>query len=206
MLEAKPLTFLWKHSWNCLKWGDTSISVFRHHVPFHTSFRLKDFSQTEQNQLMSTPQEQNVDWDRGDMLRFYIGFQVIKFYCFPSTTTTFLLFSSSTTTTTATATTSYCFPLTTTTATTATTTTFYCFPSTTTTFLLFSSSTTTTTVTATATTFYCFPLTTTTATTATFLLFSILLLLVSFLFSSRFYKRLPTAIISSFGSNVSCTK
>ena len=191
MLEAKPLTFLWKHSWNCLKWGDTSISVFRHHVPFHTSFRLKDFSQTEQNQLMSTPQEQNVDWDRGDMLRFYIGFQVIKFYCFPSTTTTFLLFSSSTTTTTATATatTFYCFPLTTTTATT-------------TTFLLSSFSTTT----ATATTFYCFPLTTTTATTATFLLFSILLLLVSFLFSSRFYKRLPTAIISSFGSNVSCTK
>ena len=191
MLEAKPLTFLWKHSWNCLKWGDTSISVFRHHVPFRTSFRLKDFSQTEQNQLMSTPQEQNVDWDRGDMLRFYIGFQAIKFYCFPSTTTTFLLFSSSTTTTTATATTFYCFPLTTTTATT-------------TTFLLSSFSTTTTT--ATATTFYCFPLTTTTATTATFLLFSILLLLVSFLFSSRFYKRLPTAIISSFGSNVSCTK
>ena len=100
------------------------------------------------------------------MLRFYIGFQAIKFYCFPSTTTTFLLFSSSTTTTTATATTFYCFPLTTTTATTATATTFYCFPSTTTTFLLFSSSTTTTT--ATATTFYCFPLTTTTATSYSF--------------------------------------
>ena len=120
MLEAKPLTFLWKHSWNYLKWGDTSIAVFRHHVPFHTSFRLKDFSQTEQNQLMSTPQEQNVDWDRGDMLRFYIGFQAIKFYCFPSTTTTFLLFFSSTTTTTATTTIFYCFPLTTTTATTTT--------------------------------------------------------------------------------------
>ena len=110
---------------------------------------------------MSTPQEQNVDWDRGDMLRFYIGFQAIKLYCFPSTTTTFLLFFSSATTTTAT---------------------------------------------ATATTFYCFPLTNATATTSTFLLFSILLLLVSFSFSSRFYKRLPTAIISSFGSNVSCTK
>ena len=123
------------------------------------SFLLNDFSQTEQNQLMSTPQEQNVDWDRGDMLLFYIGFQAIKFYCFPSTTTTFPLFSSSTTTTT-----------------------------------------------ATATTFYRFPLTTTTATTSTFLLFSIILLLVSFFFSSRFYKRLPTAIISSFGSNVSCTK
>ena len=34
------------------------------------------------------------------MLCFYIGFQVIKFYRFPSTTTTFLLFSSSNTTTT----------------------------------------------------------------------------------------------------------
>ena len=71
------------------------------------SFRLKDFSQTEQNQLVSTPQEQNVDWERGGMLSIYIGFQAIKFqcflppppphlYCFPSTTTittTFLLFS-----------------------------------------------------------------------------------------------------------------
>ena len=53
------------------------------------------------------------------MLRFYIGFQVIKIYCFPSTTTTFLLFSSSTTTT-ATAPHFYCFPSTTTTATTTT--------------------------------------------------------------------------------------
>ena len=73
------------------------------------SFLLKDFSQTEQNQLMSTPQEQNVDWERGRMLRIYIGFQATKFYCFPPprpppppppphfycfpyTTTTFLLF------------------------------------------------------------------------------------------------------------------
>ena len=66
------------------------------------SFLLKDFSQTEQNQLVSTPQEQNVDWERGRMLSIYIGFQAIKFqcflpppppppphfYCFPSTTTT----------------------------------------------------------------------------------------------------------------------
>ena len=71
------------------------------------SFILKDFSQTEQNQLMSTPQEQNVDWETGRMLNISIGFQTIKFhsflpppppphfYCFPSTTTatTFLLFS-----------------------------------------------------------------------------------------------------------------
>ena len=82
------------------------------------SFLLKDFSQAEQNQLMSTPQEQNVDWERGRMLRIYIGFQDIKFYCFPpppppappphfscfpsttTNTTTFQLFSSTTTTTT----------------------------------------------------------------------------------------------------------
>ena len=47
------------------------------------SFLPKDFSQTEQSQLMSTPQEQNVDWERGRMLRIYIGFQATKLYCFP---------------------------------------------------------------------------------------------------------------------------
>ena len=65
----------------------------------------------EQSQLMSTPKEQNVDWERGRILRIYIGFQVIKchcflppppppppphFYCFSPTTTaatTFQLFS-----------------------------------------------------------------------------------------------------------------
>ena len=57
------------------------------------SFPLKDFWQTEQNQLMSTPQEQNVDWERGRMLRIYIDFQVIKFYCFPSSSTSFLFSS-----------------------------------------------------------------------------------------------------------------
>ena len=70
------------------------------------SFLLKDFSQTEQNRLMSTPQEQNVDSERGRMLLIYIGFQAIKFNCFPpprpptphfncfpTTTTSFQLFS-----------------------------------------------------------------------------------------------------------------
>ena len=38
------------------------------------------------------------------------------------------------------------------------------------------------------------------------LLFSILRPLVSFFFSTRFYKRLPTAIFSSFWSNVSCSE
>ena len=69
------------------------------------SFLLKDFSQTEENQLMSTPQEQNVDWERGRMLRIYIGFQAIKFNCFPPTRPApphFNSFPSSTTTTTTT--------------------------------------------------------------------------------------------------------
>ena len=64
------------------------------------SFLLKDFWQTEQSQLISTPQEQNVDWERGSMWSIYIGFQAIKLYCFlpappppPTATTTFLLFS-----------------------------------------------------------------------------------------------------------------
>ena len=79
MLEAKLLTFQWKH-WNI----GTSIAVLRHHVPFHIIFSTKGLIwQTEQNQLMSTPQEQNVDWERGRMLRIYIGFQATKFYCFP---------------------------------------------------------------------------------------------------------------------------
>ena len=69
------------------------------------SFLLKDFSQTEQSQLMSAPQEQNVGWERGRMLRIYIGFPAIKpllkpplppsphFCCFrPSSSSSFLLF------------------------------------------------------------------------------------------------------------------
>ena len=64
MLEAKPLTFLRKH-WNCLNWGDheTSIAVFRHHVPLHTILSTKGFfaDRTEPTHVMPTPQEQNVD-------------------------------------------------------------------------------------------------------------------------------------------------
>ena len=75
------------------------------------SFLLKDFLQTEQNQLMSTSQEQNVDWERGRMLRIYIGFQATRFYCFPPPRPPlpppphfYCFLSSSTTTTTATTT------------------------------------------------------------------------------------------------------
>ena len=83
------------------------------------SFLLKDFSQTEQSQLMLTPQEQNVDWENVSIMRIDIVLKAIQFnsfppppplsycvppppppphfYCFPSTTTTtattFLLFS-----------------------------------------------------------------------------------------------------------------
>ena len=68
-------------------WDITCLSIL--------SFPLKDFWQTEQNQLMSTPQEQNVDWERGRMLRIYIGFQATKFYCFPPPPPYFYFFSSS---------------------------------------------------------------------------------------------------------------
>ena len=44
---------------------------------------LNDFSQKEQNQLVSTHQEQNVDWENGSMLRSDIGLKAIKFYSFP---------------------------------------------------------------------------------------------------------------------------
>ena len=107
------------------------------------SFLLKDFSQTEQNQLMSTPQEQNVDWERGRMLRIYIGFQATKFYCFPPLKPPLPPLPH-----------------------------FYCFSS--------SSSS-----------FYCF------------LSFAHSF---HFFFSTRFYKRLPTAIFSSLWSNVSCSE
>ena len=71
------------------------------------SFLLKDFWQMEQNQLISTPQEQNVDWERGRMWSIYIGFQAIKLYCFlpappapPPPPPHFYCFPSSTTTAT----------------------------------------------------------------------------------------------------------
>ena len=52
------------------------------------SFLLNDFLQTEQNQLMSAPQEQNVDWENASIRRIDIVLKAIKF-----TATTFLLFS-----------------------------------------------------------------------------------------------------------------
>ena len=73
------------------------------------SFLLSDFSQTEQNQLMSTSQEQSVDREKGRMLLIYTGllldipsFTTTTFLLFSSSITiiTFLLFSFSTTTTT----------------------------------------------------------------------------------------------------------
>ena len=60
------------------------------------SFLLNDFLQTEQNQLMSAPQEQNVDWENASIRRIDIVLKAIKFNSSPSTSTTattFLLFS-----------------------------------------------------------------------------------------------------------------
>ena len=47
------------------------------------SFLLNDLSQTEKNELMSSPQKQNVDWEKGRMLLIYIGLKARKFYSFP---------------------------------------------------------------------------------------------------------------------------
>ena len=47
------------------------------------SFLLNDFSQTEQNQLMSAPQEQNVDWENASIMRIDIVLKAIKFNSFP---------------------------------------------------------------------------------------------------------------------------
>ena len=47
------------------------------------SFLLNDFSQTEQNQLMSAPQEQNIDWENASMMRIDILLKAIKFNSFP---------------------------------------------------------------------------------------------------------------------------
>ena len=124
---------------------------------------------------MSTPREQNVDWERGRMLRIYKDFQATKFYCFPPPRPPpppppphFYCFSSTTTTTVTTflvfslhhPTTTFLFfppppPL---------SPHFYCFPPP-----------------PPPPHFYCFP-------------------------STKFYKRLPTAIFSSLWSNVSCSE
>ena len=54
--------------------------------------------------------------------------------------------------------------------------------------------------------FYCFPPPTPPPTPQHFYCFLSSFYSFPFFFFTRFYKRLPTAIISSFGSNVSCSK
>ena len=76
-------------------WGETSLAIT---CLCMLSFLLDDFSQTEQNQLMSTSQEQSVDREKGRMLRIYIGLLLLLPSFTTTTTTTFLLFSSSITT------------------------------------------------------------------------------------------------------------
>ena len=91
MLEAKPLTFLWKY-WNCLKWARPALRCLDITCLCILSFLPNDFSQTEQSQLMSTPQEQNVDWEKVRMLHivFPSSFSSSSssssslFYCFLS--------------------------------------------------------------------------------------------------------------------------
>ena len=82
MLESKLLTFLWKR--NCLKWGETNIAVFRHHVPLHAILYTKWFfaNGTEPTHVNSSGAE-CIDWENCSMLRIDIVLKAIKFYSFP---------------------------------------------------------------------------------------------------------------------------
>ena len=151
MLESKLLTFLWKR--NCLKWGETNIAVFRHHVPLHAILYTKWFfaNGTEPTHVNSSGAE-CIDWENCSMLRIDIVLKAIKFYSFPPPPPPQF----------------YCFPP-------PPPPHFYCFSSTTTTtattFLLFSLHRHHISIVSPPPPhFYCFPSTTT---TTTFLLFSL---------------------------------
>ena len=81
ILEAKPLTFLWKY-WKWLKSGETSIAVFRHHVPLHTILSTKRFftDRTEQSHVNSSGAECRLR-KRKNVEHLY-RFTSIKFQCF----------------------------------------------------------------------------------------------------------------------------
>ena len=105
MLEAKPLTFFWRH-WNCLEWGETSIAVFRYHMSLHAILSTKRFlaNRTEPTHVNSSEAECRLRkrWNVAHLYRFTTTTTTTTtttFLLFSSTnTTTFLLFSSSTTT------------------------------------------------------------------------------------------------------------
>ena len=99
MLEAKPLTFLWKH-WHCLKWGKTSLAVCRHQVPLHTIFSTKGFlaNGTEPTHINSSGAECRLRKRKNvEHLHRISGHKIILFSSSTTSTTTatttFLLFS-----------------------------------------------------------------------------------------------------------------
>ena len=96
MLEAKPLTFLWKY-WNCLKWGETSIAMFRHHLPLHTILSTKGFfaDRTEPTRVNSSGAECRLRKRKNvEHLYRFSGHKIPMFSSTTTTTTaTFLLFS-----------------------------------------------------------------------------------------------------------------
>ena len=67
------LSFQTQSSQQQCTWKDARSETAQNHMPLHAILSTKRVSQTEQNQLMSTSQEQNVDWEKGRMLRIYIG-------------------------------------------------------------------------------------------------------------------------------------
>ena len=99
MLEAKPLTFLWKH-WHCLKWVETSLAVCRNQVPLHAMLSTKGFlaNGTEPTHFNSSGAECRLR-KRKNVEHLYriSGHKIILFSSSTTSTTTatttFLLFS-----------------------------------------------------------------------------------------------------------------
>ena len=101
IIITKPLTrLLWRHCtpWNCLKWGETSIAVFRHHVTLHPILSTKQIfaNGKEPSHVNSSGAECRLSkwWNVAHLYKFE-GHKILQL---STTTTTFLLFSSTTTT------------------------------------------------------------------------------------------------------------
>ena len=85
-----------KAGWNCFKWGETSITLFRHHVPLHTIHSTKGFfadrtKPTHGNSLRAECRLKN-RWNVEHLYRFS-GHKILLFSSSTTITTIFPLFS-----------------------------------------------------------------------------------------------------------------
>ena len=85
-----------KVGWNCFKWGETSIAVFSHHVPLHTIHSTKGFfaDRTEPTHGNSSRAECRLKnrWNVEHLYRFS-GHKILLFSSSTTITTIFPLFS-----------------------------------------------------------------------------------------------------------------